>query len=109
MPHQNVHAGKATAQNSAVPSGQPNDQAREQKAAVRPEPSSYVAADYQDASLAAPAAGEMPDYMDEGDPLGDPGVQQGGNHTMRPYRTEKLQHQGAKTRAANKRIVTGRG
>ena len=109
MPHQNVHAGKATAQNSAVSSNEPNDQAREQNAAVRPEPSSYVAESYQDATLAAPAAGEMPDYMDEGDPLGDGEVQQGGTNTMRPYRTEKVQTQGAKTRAANKRIVTGRG
>ncbi|WP_296815883.1 hypothetical protein [Brevundimonas sp.] len=107
MPHQNVHAGKATAQNSAVSSGQPNDKGREQNEAVRPEPSSYVAEDHRDASLAAPAAGEMPDYMDEGDALGEPDVQQGGNHTMRPYRTEKLQQQGSKTRAANKRIVKG--
>ncbi len=108
MPHQNTHSSTATAQNAAVPSSEPNDQAREQNAAVRPEPSSYVAPDYQDATLAAPAAGEMPDYMDEGDAIGEPDVQQGGTNTMRPYRTEKVQQQGARTREANKRIVTGR-
>lgn len=107
MPHQNVHSARATAQNAAVPSGQPNDQARGQHETVRPEPSSYAAPDYKDATLAAPAAGEVPDFMDEGDPLGDPGVQQGATNSMRPYRTEKTHEQGPKTRQANRRIVRG--
>lgn len=109
MPHQNVHTSRATAQNAAVPSTEPNLQAREQQETVRSEPSSYAAPDYQDATLAGPAAGEVPDFMDEGDPLGDPGVQQGATHSMRPYRTEKTHDQGPKTREANRRIVRGGG
>jgi hypothetical protein len=107
MPHQNVDSSKATEQNSATGSDQPNDQGREQNRAVRPEPRSYVAADAADASLAPPAAGEVADYMDEGDALGDDGLQQGATHANRPIRTEADRGQGPKTRAANRRIVRG--
>tara|TARA_R110002167_G_scaffold192921_7_gene395562 strand:- start:7481 stop:7804 length:324 start_codon:yes stop_codon:yes gene_type:complete len=81
MPHQNVEAGKATAQNAATDPRQPNDQARGEHASVRPEPRSYVAPDVKDASLAAPAAGEVAEYMDEGDDLGGDAVQQGRDRT----------------------------
>ena len=105
MPHQNVNSPKATEQNSVVGSGQPNDRAVEQNPAVRPEPRSYAAPKVADSTLAAPAAGEMPDYMDEGDALGDDGLQQGGTNANRPIRTEADRGQGPKTRAANRRIV----
>lgn len=105
MPHQNVHSSRGVAQNAATPSSPPNDQAREQNEAVRPEPSSYAAADYRDATLAAPAAGETADYMDEGDPLDGEAVHQGRTNARRGERTDALQGQGPKTRAANRRIV----
>jgi len=105
MPHQNVNSPKATEQNSVTGSGLPNDRGVEQNRAARPEPRSYTAADAADATLAPPAAGEVADYMDEGEALGDAGLQQGGNHASRPIRTEADRGQGPKTRAANRRIV----
>lgn len=69
MPHQNVTASKATAQNAATDPRAPNDKGVEENDAVRPEARSYAAPDYRDASLAAPAAGEMGDYADEGEAL----------------------------------------
>ena len=105
MPHQNPQSSKATAQNSATEPPAPNDQAREQHVSVRPEPRSYVAPDVADASLAPPAAGEVADYMDEGDALAADDVQQGGNHANRPARTEAARGQGPKTRAGNRRIA----
>ena len=107
MPHQNVTSSRATQQNAATSSGQPNDQAREQNASAHPEPRSYAAADVADSSLATPAAGEVADYMDEGDALGDDGLQQGRTNANRPMRTEAKDGQGPKTRAANQRIVKG--
>ena len=71
MPHQNVTSSRATQQYAATSSGQPNDQAREQNVSVHPEPRSYAASDVMDSTLAPPAAGEVADYMDEGDALGD--------------------------------------
>lgn len=107
MPHGNPQSSKATAQNAVTDPAAPNDQAREQHRSVHPEPRSYVAARVEDASLAPPAAGEMADYMDEGDALGDDGLQQGRNHTNRPIRTEARRGQGPRTRAANSRRVKG--
>ena len=109
MPHQNTTSPTATAQNAATDPQQPNDRAVDQNAAVHPEPRSYVAADYRDASVAAPAAGgEMGDYMDEGDPLDAEGAQQGSTNANRPVRTEAQSGQGPKTTAANHRRVQGR-
>ena len=105
MPHQNVHSSKATAQNAAVPSSPPNDQAREQNRSVRPEPGAYAAPDHKDASLAPPAAGEVADYMDEGDALNADGAQQGSTRAARPIRTEAKRGQGARTRAANQAMT----
>lgn len=104
MPHQNTDSSKATAQNSVTPSA-PNDQAREQNRAVHAEPRSYVAADVADATLAPPAAGEVADYMDEGEALDMEGSQQGSNHSNRPRVTEAKRGQGKITRAANREIA----
>ena len=106
MPHQNTESATATAQNAANEPHAPNDQAREQHVTTHPEAKSYVAADYRDATLAAPAAGEVADYADDGEPL-DEAFQQGGDHNNRPHRTEVMSGQGPKTRAANARIVKG--
>ena len=109
MPHQNTSSSNAAAQNAATDPAEPNDQAREESRSVRPEPRSYAAESFEDASLAPPAAGEVAEYMDEGDPLDAPGAQSGRNHTNRPGRTEAARTQGPKTRAGNRRIVkTGR-
>ena len=105
MPHQNVDAGKATAQNAATDPVGPNDQARGQHASARPEPRSYAASDLEDSTLAAPAAGEVADYMDEGDPIGADDVQQGATNANRPERTEKLRGQGPKTRTGNRNRI----
>lgn len=105
MPHQNTDSSKATAQNSATPSSPPNDQARGQHATVHPEPRAYAAPDLADSSLAPPAAGETADYADEGEALGDDGLQQGATNANRPRKTEFDMGQGPKTRAANQRIV----
>ena len=83
MPHQNVDAGKATAQNAATDPIAPNDQARGQHASARPEPRSYAAEDVKDATLAPPAAGEVADYMDEGEAL-EGELQSGANRTNIP-------------------------
>lgn len=108
MPHQNVHSSKATAQNAVTDPATPNDQAREQHATTHREPRSYAAADVEDSTLAPPAAGEVADYMDEGDALAADDVQQGGNHRNRPDRTESMHPQGRKTVEGNRqRFKTG--
>lgn len=107
MPHQNVTSSRATQQNAATSSGQPNDKGREQHASVHPEPRSYASGDVADSSLAPPAAGEAADYMDEGDALGDEDVQQGRTNANRPMRTEAQDGQGPKTQAANRDTVKG--
>ena len=102
MPHQNVTSTKATAQNAVTPSPPPNDKGREQNAAVHPEPRSYAAPHVADSTLAPPAAGEVADYMDEGDALGLEGMQQGGTHANRPIKTEAQRGQGPRTRGENR-------
>ena len=109
MPHQNTTSSNATAQNAATDPQQPNDGAVEQNASVRDEPRSYVASDYANASVAAPAAGEMADFMDEGDPLDADDVQQGGTNANRPVRTEARFTQGPKTTQANRDRLKGGG
>ncbi|HLK25320.1 MAG TPA: hypothetical protein VKT30_11735 [Caulobacteraceae bacterium] len=109
MPHQNTTSSKATAQNAATdPGAPPSDQAREAQRSIRPEARRYAAPDVADATLAPPAAGEVAEYMDEGDALGIPGVQMGRNHTRRPDLTEARRQQGPKTRAAIRRTVSGK-
>jgi hypothetical protein len=82
MPHQIPHAPNATAQNAATDKQAPNDQARDQHRSARPDPDDYAARSWEDASLAPPAAGEVGDYADEGDPSG--GMQQGADRTKVP-------------------------
>ena len=104
MPHQNVQSPKATEQNAATPSREPGDQPQGELD-LHPEARSYTATDYADATLAAPAAGEVAEYMDEGDALGDAGAQQGSTHNNRPVRTEAARGHGPKTLAANRKMA----
>jgi hypothetical protein len=105
MPHQHTDSSRATAQNAATEPQAPNDMGREQNRVVRPEPRSYAARDVADATVAAPAAGELGDYADEGEATGYDGQQQGANHTNRPHRTEAQRSQGRLTREQNKRTI----
>ena len=105
MPHQNVHSSKATAQNAVTDPVGPGDETQAGGEKLRPEPRSYAAPEVSDSSLAPPAAGEVADYMDEGDPIGADDVQQGATNANRPERTEKLRGQGPKTRAGNRNRV----
>jgi hypothetical protein len=105
MPHQQTDSSKAPAQNAATQPQAPNDMGREQNRALRPEPRNYAARDVADASLAAPAAGEIGDYADEGEATGYDGQQQGANHTNRPHRTEAQRTQGRLTREYAKRAI----
>jgi hypothetical protein len=106
MPHQNTTSSKATAQNAATDPVETGDRP---EGAPGGEPRSYAAPEVGDATLASPAAGEMADYVDEGEALGADDVQQGGNHSNRPYRTEKQSTQGAKTVQANQERLKGEG
>jgi hypothetical protein len=108
MPHQNVHSSSATAQNAATDPAGPGDQTQAGGEALRPEPRSYAAPDVAESTLAPPAAGEVADFMDEGDPLAADDVQLGSTHRNRPDRTEKMDQQGPKTREGNRnRLRTG--
>lgn len=106
MPHQNVDSSTATAQNAATDPAAPAGQAG--NAQARSEPRSYAASEAAESSLAPPAAGEIADYMDEGDALAADDVQSGGNHRNRPERTEAMSDQGPKTIAGNReRLKSG--
>ena len=63
------------------------------------EPRSYAAPDWRDATLAPPAAGEVTDYFDEGEPSG--GAQQGRTQTNAANRDVR-RPQGSKTREMNR-------
>jgi hypothetical protein len=105
MPHQNVHSSKATAQNAVADPVGPGDQTQAGGESLRPEPRSYAASDVTESTLAPPAAGEVADFMDEGDPLGADDVQLGSTNRNRPERTEKMDQQGPKTREGNRNRV----
>ena len=104
MPHQNVDAAEGAAQNAATDKTAPNDPGREQNAAVRREPSSYAASEWTDATLAPPAAGEVSDYMDEGDALAADDVQQGSTNRNRSQDTEAAIDRGPETRKGDQSI-----
>ncbi len=106
MPHQNTSSSTAASQNGATDPVAPRDKPMKQDS--RSEPRAYASQEVSDSSLAPPAAGEVADYMDEGEALEGEAVQQGANHANRPARTEALDRQGPKTQAANKDIVRGR-
>lgn len=108
MPHQNVDSSTATAQNAATDPVAPDRQTGGREDPARSEPRSYAASDAADSALAPPAAGEVADYMDEGDALAADDVQSGGNHRNRPERTENMSGQGPKTTAGNQeRLKSG--
>lgn len=102
MPHQNVDSSKATSQNAATDPVGPGDQTAAGGEQRRPEPSSYAAPDVADATLAPPAAGEVADFMDEGDALGADDVQLGSTNRSRPRDTDRDSGQGPQTRQANR-------
>lgn len=102
MPHQNVSSSDATAQNAATDRLQPKNTGNDAATGKRQEPKSYAAHDVNDASLAPPAAGEIADFMDEGDDLKGATVQQGRDHANRPGKTEAETGQGPKTVEGNR-------
>ena len=106
MPHQNTSSPNAAAQNAATDPVAPRNKAT--NIDRQPEVRSYAASDVSQSSLAPPAAGEIADYMDEGEALDGEAVHQGQTNSNRPVRTEAANPQGAKTRAANRRIIQGR-
>jgi len=103
MPNQNTENANARSGRQVTDQQPPKDGAH--AGSRRPEPASYAAADYRDASVAAPAAGELTDFFDEGEPSG--GMQQGQTRTRTPEK-DAAYPQGRKTRAANRRM-TGSG
>lgn len=105
MPHQNVDSATATAQNAATDPVGPGDQTKAGGDKRQPEPHSYAAPDVAESTLAPPAAGEVADFMDEGDALGPDEVQQGGTNRNRPANTEADRGQGPRTREANRNIA----
>ena len=107
MPHQNVQSGTATAQNAATDPRQPNDRAVEEHASVRPAPDAYAAPDVKDATVAPPAAGEMADYMDEGDPLDGDEFHTGRTRTNVAAHSRNVDQQGPKTVQANRQRLKG--
>jgi hypothetical protein len=109
MPHQNVQSGTATAQNAATDPRQPNDRAVEEHAAVRPAPDAYAAPDVRDATVAPPAAGEMADYMDEGDALDGDEFHTGRTRTNVAAHSRNVDQQGPKTVQANRQRLKGQG
>jgi len=107
MPHQNVQSGTATAQNAATDPRQPNDRAVEEHASIRPAPDAYAAPDVKDATVAPPAAGEMADYMDEGDPLDGDEFHTGRTRTNVAAHSRNIDQQGPKTVQANRQRLKG--
>lgn len=108
MPHQNVESSAAAAQNAATDPSSKNARQPDGQGPERSEPRSYAAPDVADSTLAPPAAGEVGDFMDEGDALGADDVQQGRTNVNRPHRTEVMDEQGPKTVEANQqRLKTG--
>ena len=107
MPHGNVDSEKATAQNATTEpeTSGPNDQGRGENAEAHGEAKTYAAPDFRDASLAAPAAGEVGDYADLDEPSG--GMAQGRTNTNREAHAHRPE-QGPKTQQAN-RDMSGSG
>lgn len=106
MPHQNVEAGKAAAQNAATDPASPNDQARGEHVSAHPEPRSYAARSVADSTLAPPASGEVADYMDEGDAI-EGELQSGANRTNIPAHSRDDGHHGPKTTKAIRDQIKG--
>jgi hypothetical protein len=112
MPHQTPQSDKATAQNAATEPTAPRvqgAQAPESSHSLRPEPSTYVAPDSRDATLAPPASGEVGDYADDGDPFEERfgEVQMGSSRTNSVKTSNAIAPQGPKTTQANKERLRG--
>jgi hypothetical protein len=103
MPHQNTQSPRAAAQNGVTGATPAADRPEGEVRAA--EPRSYAAPDLADATLAAPAAGEMATFGDDIDDMDASAMQTGGNHTRRPVATEAKRGQGPKTLRANRRMV----
>ena len=99
MPHQNVDSSTATAQNAATDPVAPDRQTGGREDPARSEPRSYAASDAADSALAPPAAGEVADYMDEGDAL-EGELHSGANRTNIPMHSRDDGHHGPKTNRA---------
>lgn len=102
MPHQHPDSADASQQNTVGDRRGPNDRAAGEQRSVHQEPRSYAAKSVEDATLAPPAAGEMPDYLDDGDASG--GAQQGATNTNRDAHSHRPS-QGPKTQKANRQIL----
>ena len=107
MPHQNVEAGKATAQNAATDPVGPGDQTGRDQGRDGAEPRSYAAADAADSTLAPPAAGEMADFADEGEDLGGAEFHTGRDRTNVAAHS-RSDTPGEKTHQANQERIKGR-
>ena len=106
MAHQNpIAGGKAAAKNAATDPVAPRVQGAHPETPpglAGPEPQTYVAPDARDATLAPPAAGEVGEYADEGDPIEQLGeVQMGGDRNNIPNKDQAFP-QGRKTVEANR-------
>ena len=95
MPHQNVDAGKATAQNAVTDPVEASDRPDDDRDDAAIEPNTYAAADVGDATLAPPAAGEVADAMDEGEAM-EGELQSGADHTNIAAHSRDDAHHGPK-------------
>jgi len=100
MPNKNTENANARSGRAVTDHQPPQDGAHVTD--TSPEPSSYAAPRWQDATLAPPAAGEMTDFFDEGDPSG--GAQQGANRTRVPE-YDARRPQGPKTGRMNGKLT----
>lgn len=100
MPQKHTENANARSGNAVTDSQPPQDGAHVEDRS--PEPSSYAAESWTDATMAQPAANEMTDFFDEGEPSG--GAQQGGNRTRVPE-YDATRGQGPKTRAKNREMT----
>ena len=106
MLHGDVDSEKATAQNAVTEpeTSGPDDQGRGGSVEAHGEATAYAAADFRDATLAAPAAGEVGDDADLDEPSG--GMAQGRTHTHREAHAHPPE-QGPRTVAANRAAAGG--
>lgn len=107
MPHQNVEAGKATAQNAATDPTGPGDQTGREHGPADAEPRSYAAPDVADSTVAPPAAGETADFADEGEDLGGAEFHTGRDRTNVAAHS-RFDTPGPKTRQAQQDQIKGR-
>jgi len=100
MPNKNTENANARSGRAVTDHQPPQDGAHVEPG--RAEPSSYAAKNWQEATLAPPAAGEVTDFFDEGEPSG--GAQQGATRTRVPE-YDATRGQGPKTGRMNRKLV----